>query len=81
MKTFIEITGQPQGNNELKNSLYRADCKCFDLHHGGYRIEYQTKKEALKALALAKTEVGGVRVNKEILRYDASTAKIVNPTV
>lgn len=81
MKTSIEITGQPQGNNELKNSLYSPIYTCTDIPHGGYRITYPTKKIALKCLKNAKTEVGGTRVTKEILRYDASTARIINPIV
>jgi hypothetical protein len=88
MKTIISITGQISGNRTILNAIDAFGKQIRNQPFNGYKIEFDTKKEAKKALWEAyKT----LRSDKEdaqksrltyskhgYLDYDASTAKIID---
>jgi len=82
MITVIEIKGQIQGNSTLRNAIVKAGSQDQRTNNGGYRIEFNTKKEARRALwdayrKIRQDEPGEVSYSPgTILSYDASTARI-----
>jgi hypothetical protein len=91
MKTTIFISGQISGNHTLRNSLLTFNAEEERAMFNGFRIIFQTKKEAKKAMWEAFKELraaeidkygynasmGGVRYSKfGSLYYDASKAEI-----
>ena len=82
MRTVIEIKGQIQGNSTLRNAIVKAGSQDQRTNNGGYRIEFNTKKEARRALwdayrKIRQDEPGEVSYSPgTILSYDASTARI-----
>ena len=86
MKTTISITGQVSGNHTLKSALSTVD-SVETSHFQDYRIEYPTKKQAVKALSDAFQQLkaeeldyykeGGISYMRGYsLSYDASRAVI-----
>ena len=53
MKTVIEITGQPSGNSRLRNAIGAPAGQEERTCRYGYRLTYQTKQEARRALWVA----------------------------
>ena len=88
MTTSIEISGQISGNSTLANSISTFDSEMKRTMFNGYKITFKTKAAAKKALweafkYLRKEEPdfakGGIHYSKYgSLRYDASTAKILD---
>lgn len=88
MKTAIIITGQISGNRTLLNSIDAFGNQISSLSFNGFKIEFETKKEAKKALWKAyktlrsdKEDAQKSRLaysKKGWLDYDASCAKIMD---
>jgi len=83
MKTDISITGQPMGNSRLKRAIDNGKCDVLESFNN-YTLRFNTKQEAVKALADGNQEIK--RFDREdpnysyirgvMLSYDASVAKI-----
>jgi len=87
MKVQIKITGQPNGNYTLKGAISGATDE-KRLMFNGFLLEFNTKKEAKKALWEAykylryiDSDVTNLGYSKfGTLSYDASTATIEKTT-
>ena len=83
MKATIQITGQLRGNFTLRNLLDNGNC--VDGRFGGYRISFNTIKEAKEAIRYANRMLRAdsdsrhcTRMSKDAssIGYDASSASI-----
>lgn len=79
MKTYIDVTGYPEGNIKLKTALTGA--KEIRQITDGYRLIYRNKSEAIKSLAKAHKHIRYERLQADIkysagykLTYDSSNA-------
>jgi hypothetical protein len=72
MKATIEISGQINGNSTLKGAI-----DCYDVEKTmfyGYRLNFNTKKEAKKALWGAYKFLRSDSEKRHCLRYSGGTA-------
>lgn len=82
MRTKIIITGQPSGNAKLVNSISDKEIEAKQIPNG-WVLVYRTKKEAYDSLRegyefMKANGEQPLKYGKNILRYDASVATIVN---
>lgn len=81
MKATITITGQVNGNSIIASKINSSDFK--KTKYGGYLFNFNTKKEAVKALHDAykslksdESETKMSYAKGNILNYDDSCARI-----
>ena len=87
METSIIITGQPMGNNTLRNACMTYECIEEKRDFFNYELVFKTKKNAVKALSEAYQYLKSDKEDWEAsiasyrrgysLSYDASRAQIV----
>jgi hypothetical protein len=86
MKTKIIITGQINGNFILKSAIKTWDCEDSRLPFNGFKLVFNTKKEAKKAMwevfkYLKQNEPDFVSMDdysakRGVILYDASRAEL-----
>ena len=82
MRTVIEISGQIRGNSTLRNAIITTGSQEQRTQSGGYRIKFNTRKEARRSLwdayrKIRRDEPGEVSYSPgTTLSYDSSTARI-----
>ena len=85
MQTTISISGGINGNSHLKSAICTSNSEEISTRFGGYKIIFQTKKEANKALWEAYKKLRSEEPKLTHLRYfagyslsyDASRAEIL----
>lgn len=87
MKTFLEIKGQIIGNRKLLRACDSINCIDVYINSDGYKLEFKTKKAAIKALFRAYKELKSDKDNWEnancsykygaSLSYDASQVLLI----